>query len=304
MAELVREIEKEDIVEIKKLLNKVFGISEFIDIKRLGGMMNHSYKVTLENREEFLVRIPGEGTDEMINRIDEKKSTELACKLGIDSELLYFDEKGYKLMRFIKNPQPMSEDVMKREDIIKQAANIFSKLHNSLVDTGVIFDVFEKALLYEKIISDYQVSLYDDYSDTRSYVFDLYKGLQDKSEINIVPCHNDSLVDNWVLDEDDRLYLIDWEFSGMNDAVWDLSCLSIEANYSDVEDNILLKSYYQRNITDDERKHFIIEKILIDYLWTLWGLARVPFDGDFMREYASGRYERLHDNIKQYKKIK
>lgn len=56
------------------------------DIERLGGMTNHSYKVTLSDGTELLVRIPGEGTEEMISRADERKSTELPCRLHIDSE--------------------------------------------------------------------------------------------------------------------------------------------------------------------------------------------------------------------------
>ena len=86
MAELVREIEKEDIPKINTALKNVHGVG-ISHINRLGGMTNHSYKVTLETGEELLVRIPGEGTEEMINRGDEYKSTKLACDLKIDSEL-------------------------------------------------------------------------------------------------------------------------------------------------------------------------------------------------------------------------
>ena len=87
MAELVREIEQEDLPQLRELVKKTRGDAVIRDIKRLGGMTNHSYKVTLESGEELLVRIPGEGTEEMINRADERKSTELACSLGIDSRL-------------------------------------------------------------------------------------------------------------------------------------------------------------------------------------------------------------------------
>ncbi len=67
-------------------------------------MTNHSYKVTLENGEELLVRIPGDGTEEMINRLDERKSTQLACDLHIDSDLYYFGDDGKKVMKFIHDP--------------------------------------------------------------------------------------------------------------------------------------------------------------------------------------------------------
>ena len=70
------------------------------------------------------------------------------------------------------------------------------------------------------------------------------KGEVDKNgEAPKVPCHNDSLIGNWVLDENNKLYLIDWEYSGMNEAMWDLSCLSIEAVYSPENDETLINYY-------------------------------------------------------------
>ena len=105
-------------------------------------------------------------------------------------------------------------------------------------------------------------------------------------------------------DVDGKLYLVDWEYSGMNEAMWDLSCLSIEANYSERNDTELLNAYCGRESTVDEKKRFIAAKLYVDYLWTLWGLTRVSFDGQFMQDYADERYSRLKKNIETYRKIK
>ncbi len=99
--DMKREIEQVDLPKLSDLLTLVFGNAEYTDIQRLGGMTNHSYKITRHDGQEYLVRIPGDGTEEMINRLDERKSTELGCKLGIDSELLYFGDNGRKVMRFM-----------------------------------------------------------------------------------------------------------------------------------------------------------------------------------------------------------
>ena len=303
MAELVREIEKTDIPKVEELVAKVRPEGKIKDLKRLGGMTNHSYKATLEGGEELLVRIPGEGTEEMIVRSDERKSTELACKLDIDSPLYYFDDAGHKVMGFIHDPQPMSEEVMRRPENLSQAAAIFHKLHTCGVDTGVRFEVFEMAALYEKIIRDGGVAFYDDYDAVKQTVMDIKAEVDRNGEAPKVPCHNDSLMGNWVLDGDGRLYLIDWEYSGMNEAMWDLSCLSIEAAYTPAHDDALLNAYYGRTATVEEKKKFAAAKLYVDYLWTLWGLTRVPFDGQFMQDYADERYARLKANIEAYKAI-
>ncbi len=303
MAELIREIEEQDIPKLKDLLTEVFGDGDWKDIQRLGGMMNHSYKITRCDDEEYLVRIPGEGTEEMVNRLDERKSTELGCKLGIDSQLFFFGDDGRKVMKFIHDPQPMTDEVMRRKEVLLQAADIFHRLHTCGVDTGVRFEVFEMAELYEKLIKEGGVAFYDDYDDVKQTVMNIKAEVDKNGEAPKVPCHNDSLVANWVLDGDGKLYLIDWEFSGMNEAMWDLSCLSIEADYTEQNDNDLLDAYYGRKATIEEKKYFIAAKMYVDYLWTLWGLTRIPYDGEFMQEYADNRYARLKRNIEAYKKL-
>jgi len=303
MSELVRQIEETDIPRIKKILYTVFGNDEYIDISRLGGMTNHSYRIVRTDGEKYLVRIPGEGTEELINRRDERKSTELACKLGIDSELLYFDDVGNKVMRFITDPRRMDEEVMKEDANIIQAAQIFSKLHNCGVDTEVRFEVFEMADLYEKIIIDGGVALYEDYEVIKKTVMDIKAQVDQGTEAKRVPCHNDSLIGNWVLDRDNRLFLIDWEYSGMNEAMWDMSCLSIEIGYTEEQDDKLLRAYYGRTYTEKEKRRFIAAKLYVDYLWTLWGLTRVPYDGEYMQDYADNRYNRLKENITAFRNI-
>ena len=303
MAELIRQIEEKDIPLVKEILYKVFSDDNYNDILRLGGMTNHSYKVTRNDGGEYVVRIPGEGTEELINRFDERKSTQLACRLGIDSELLYFGDDGAKVMRFICDPQPISEGIMQKRENLVQAAAIFRKLHTCGVDTGVRFEVFEMVDLYERLIRKENVVVYDDYEDVKDTVYTIKKAVDATGIAPKVPCHNDSLIGNWVIDKSGKLYLIDWEYSGMNEAMWDLACLSIEAGYTETNDRELMDAYYKRNATSDEKKRFIASKLYVDYLWTLWGLVRIPFDGAFMQEYADQRYERLKRNMLVYKNL-
>ena len=110
-----------------------------------------------------MLRLPGEGTEELINRLDERKSTELACRLGIDARLLYFGDDGRKVSAFIPNPRPMDETLMRRRENILQAAAIFRKLHTCGEDTGVCFEVFETAnrkhrVMEKQIITDRSTS--------------------------------------------------------------------------------------------------------------------------------------------------
>ena len=70
-------------------LDEVLGHSDYSDVQRMGGLTNRTYCVTFADGSRIMVRIPGEGTEELIDRADEKVSTELACRLGIDAKLYF-----------------------------------------------------------------------------------------------------------------------------------------------------------------------------------------------------------------------
>ena len=99
------------------------------------------------------------------------------------------------------------------------------------------------------------------------------------------------------------MYLIDWEYAGMNDGMWDLADVSIEAGYDEACDMMLLSSYLGKEPSVTNKKHFLANKIYVDYLWTLWAKARVPYDGQPMEDWANERYTRLKSFIEDYKNI-
>lgn len=292
----------ENISEVKKLLLKVFNTDNYSEISRMGGLTNKTYKVTLDGKD-YVVRIPGEGTQELINRGDERTSTELACKIGVDAEMLYFGDDGAKVTMYINNAVTMSSESLKEEVNIKRVAEIFKKVHSCGEDTGVAFEVFEMASGYEKIIEDKNVPMYGDYSEIKKLVMTVKNETDASVKAEKVPCHNDPLCENWVLG-DGRMYLIDWEYAGMNDGMWDLADVSIEAGYDEYHDDMLLTSYLGKTPNIENKKHFLASKIYVDYLWTLWAKTRVPYDGKPMEDWAEQRYTRLKGFLKQYEELK
>ena len=300
---MAKEIIIDDIPIVKELMLKVLGTDKYADLSRMGGLTNHTYKVTLENGEEYVVRIPGEGTEEVIVRSDEQISTKLACDLGIDAKMLYFGEDGSKVTEYIKNAVTMSADSLKNPERIKQIAEIFIKMHTCGVDTKVPFEVFEMAASYEKVIDDNNVDMFDDYNEIKATVMKIKAEIDNAIDIKKVPCHNDALCENWVLG-DGKMYLIDWEYAGMNDGMWDIADVSIEAGFDAKYDKMLLSAYLKREPEIIDEKHFLASKIYVDYLWTLWAKMRVPYDGQPMEDWATERYTRLKGFIEEYNNIK
>ena len=298
----MREIVKEDVPKIAELVKNVLGEDGYASAERLGGLTNHTYHVVLKDGREYVVRIPGEGTEELIVRGDEKKSTQLACKLGVDAQMLFFGDDGSKVTEYVPNAVTMSGETLKDPARIRKIAEIYRTIHGCGEDTGVPFEVFDMAAGYEKIIADLNVPMFPDFPEMEKKVMAIKENVDSLVHPEKVPCHNDPLCENWV-EGNGRLYLIDWEYAGMNDGMWDLSDVSIEASYGPAEDELLLTEYLGRKPTVTDNKHFLANKIYVDYLWTLWAKARVPFGGQDMDDWATERYARMKENIAAFEKL-
>ena len=291
------DIINEDRIQLEKLASPNLFRPHLLEVERLA-VYHRTYAVTIKSGK-YIFRLPGEGTEVLINREHEKISTELASSLGIDAPLIYIDAKsGIKISTYIKDAVTMSSETLKEPQNVKDAARLFYSLHTCGTDTGIPFEVFEMAGGYEKIIRDNNVSFYEDYPDIRREIMAIKEEV-DLLSIPKAPCHNDPLCENWVRN-DERMYLVDWEYAGMNDPMWDLADLSIESSYDKDLDDMLLYSYFNRTPTSDEILRFHANKIYLDFLWSLWGKTRAPYDGEPMEEYALARYVRLKSNLKAF----
>lgn len=292
-----------DEAAIRKICEEILA-EHYVSAERMGGLTNRTYHVITDAGRHYSIRLAGEGTEEMINRLDERVSTNLACELGIDAKCLAFHDDGTKVTEYIPGAVTMNSKLFQDLKKIKDAGQIFRILHTSGADTKVPFEVFEIAKTYENIIAKNNVALYDDYDEVRNRIFEIKSEMDARKVGKIVPCHNDPLCENWVVDDSGRMYLIDWEYAGMNDFMWDVADLSIEAEFDREHDEFLLKNYLGTEPTTVDWQHFLASKLYVDYLWTLWAKTRVPFDGQPMEDWAASRYARLKENIKQYENIK
>ena len=114
-----------------------------------------------------------------------------------------------------------------------------------------------------------------------------------RHRIPSVACHCDLLPDNF-LDTGTRMYLVDWEFSGMNDPMWDIGDAIVECGFSPKEERELIASYFGGEPTSAEMGRIVIYKAMCDLLWTLWGLIQHANGNpaDDFRAYAAKRFAR------------
>ena len=261
-----------------------------------GGMTNKNYKVYI-NDNPYIVRIPGNGTDEIIDRKSEKTNAKLAVELGLDKKILYINENsGVKIAEFIKDAETLTATSAKREKNMKKVARILNTLHNSDIKMENIFDAFRLMDYYEDLIKKYNGEFYDGYEEVKEKVFLLKKELKNLN-VELMPCHNDTLPDNFVKDSKENMYLIDWEYSGKNDPIWDVTAYMLESEFSEDEEELFLNIYFDNKLNEDIFKRVLINKICQDFLWSLWTILKEA-KGDDFGTYGIERYKRAVENIR------
>ena len=257
-------------------------------------MTNKNFKVTL-NGKDYILRIPGNGTEEMISRVSEKCNSLLANELGLDTDILHFNEEnGIKLSSFIDNAETINSKTAKREDNMILITDVLRKLHKSGVKFDNTFDVFEKIEEYEILLKKNNGKNFDDYKVVKEKVLSL-KNILNELGIDLRPCHNDTVPENFVKDGE-KLYLIDWEYSGMNDPMWDLAAHILECEFSEEDEELFLNTYFGCEVEEKYKTKILIYKICQDFLWSIWTNIKEA-KGDDFGSYGENRYNRAKYNL-------
>ncbi|MBZ9762152.1 phosphotransferase family protein [Mesorhizobium sp. CA8] len=258
-------------------------------LERLAGLTNMVYRAG-----EVCLRIPGKGTEEYINRANEAVAAREAARAGVSPEVLYADPaSGLMATRFIAGAETMSPEKFKaRPGSPTRAGKAFRKLHSSGAVFPFRFELFAMIDDYLKVLSTKDVALPSGYHDVVREAGAVRAALA-AHPIPLAACHCDPLCENF-LDTGERMWIVDWEYSGMNDPLWDLGDLSVEGKFDADQDEELMSAYFAGEARPAERGRVVIYKAMCDLLWTLWGLIQLANDNpvDDFRAYADGRFAR------------
>ena len=243
--------------EIKNLINKILGEGAEIVHEVLGGMMNISYLVKDKDEKQYILYIPTEQANEMVDRKLEKENQRIAYELGITSENIYFDtETGIKMNRFIEGS---SIDKIADFDYAK-IAELMKKLHNSIMLSRDDYDPFGRFDGYEKEALSFQEAS-PVYQELRNFVFGKQEYLERQ---RLCLSHNDAQRSNIVKDLNGNYYLIDFEFVGNNDEIYDIATFG---NGSVSEGRSLLNFYFDNKPSEDQIKRYYLWRMFVSLQW-------------------------------------
>ena len=266
---------------------------EVLSVEQLGGMTNQNYLVKTTNKQ-YIVKFFGKGTEKLINRQDEKYNLELLKDLDLDVKNYLFDiEAGIKVNEYIESAITLDSTTIKTK--FDKIAPILQTIHSSGKELRGEFAPFEEIKKYESLIEE--KIPYANYEAVREEVFSLEKRLADLG-VDRKSCHIDLVPENFIESPQGRLYLIDWEYSSMNDPMWDLAALFLESEFTRQEEEAFL-SHYESEQTPVSREKIAIYKILQDTIWSLWTVYKEEQGADF-GDYGVSRYQRAIKGLSYY----
>lgn len=225
-------------------------------------MTNRSFLFEI-NHDKCIMRIPGEGTDQLINRKEEYEVYQVIKDLNISDEVIYMNpQNGYKITKYLDDTRVCNQD--NDEDLIK-CMKLLKEFHNQDLKVEHEFDVFEKMEFYENLRGP--KSLYKDYKQTKEK--SSLKNIIEKMPKEWKLCHIDANCDNFLFyreNNEERIKLIDWEYAGMQDAHLDIAMFCIYSMYDRKQIDHLIDIYFENKCDQQTRiKSIVIYQCVVFY---------------------------------------
>jgi len=286
-------IDREDVLAAMRGIEVFKDVpAEAIKTERLGGLTNRNFRIESPLGRHVL-RIPGAGTSEYINRHNEAHAAKSAARVGVNAEVQHFDEKtGVMLCRYIDGGVTLNAERFKDLGSVRRSAVALRRVHDSATPFLNRFELFQMNDEYLDFLAKKNAPLPEGYHDVKREAEAVRAALSARP-LPIKPCHCDPLAENF-LDTGSQVYVIDWEYAGNNDPMWDLGDASVEAGFGPEQDEALLEAYFGGKAPAADRGRMVLYKAMCDLLWTLWGIIQHvnqnPAD-DFWA-YATNRFER------------
>jgi thiamine kinase-like enzyme len=265
-----------------------------------GGITNRNFLVEAAGRSDrYVIRLAGNDTHLLgISREVEHAATVAAAGVGVGPEVTAFIRpEGYLVTRFIEG-SAVPDDVVHQPETIERVAGSLRRIHDGPAIPGLFVPL--------RIVEAYRaLALARGVAIPAAYELAAAIGRRIElaclaNPVELRPCHNDLLNANFI-DDGERIRIVDWEYAGMGDPVFDLGNFSINHELSPDEDSILLGAYDGPGPTSDRGARLArltLMRTVSDFREAMWGVLQQgisTLDVDFVA-YAGEHFDRLLAN--------
>ena len=198
-------------------VNALMHTNDATIVKRLeGGMSNYTYVVETRGKR-YTYRVPGKYAEKFVDRVEEWDNIQEVNRLGLNNATSYVEIiSGEKLAEYIEGTILSDTDVVSYNALSVAA---LKKIHHSDLHFKD-YNAFKRLDCYERYCRETGFTHPKEYVALRQKL-DAMR--QTHAAVAMVPCHCDYQPTNLVL-SGERMYVLDWEFAGMNDPIYDIAC--------------------------------------------------------------------------------
>lgn len=275
---------------MKALGAKATDITDITVLKK--GMTNRSFLFRCKGKQ-YIMRIPGEGTDQLINRKEEAAVYKALDGKHICDDIAYINpENGYKITEFLEGARVCNPD--NQDDLIACMARLRA-FHGQKLQVDHTFDIFGQIEFYESLWAG-KPSCFRDYRKTKEKVLSLNSYIE-KMEKDWCLTHIDAVPDNFLFTKDGDIRLIDWEYAGMQDPHVDIAMFCIYSLYDKDQVENLIDTYFPEGCGEQVRTKIYCYIAACGLLWSNWCEYKRQLGVEF-GEYSLRQYRFAKDYYK------
>ena len=259
------------------------------------GMTNRSFLFSCKDKK-YIMRIPGEGTDQLINRRQEAAVYQTIAGRKICDEIAYINpESGYKITEYLEGARVCNAE---NEEDLQKCMKKLREFHGQKLKVDHSFELFGQMEYYDSLWEG-TPSAYKDYEKTKEHVLQLKDYIEANAGEQVLT-HIDAVPDNFLFVKEngkEEIRLIDWEYAGMQDPHVDIAMFCIYSLYKKEQVDHLIDLYFEGNCDERTRIKIYCYIAVCGLLWSNWCEYKRKLGVEF-GEYSLRQYRYAKDYYK------
>lgn len=282
--------------------------NDIVDINVINaGLTNVSFSF-YANDIKYVYRHPGSTAGNLIERKSECFAQMKAKEYGLDKSVIYLDEMGWKISYYVEDARCC--DFENDDEQLNTAMSYLHRLHDIDINNEVrIFDNVEEGKKLMRIASLTKGNLEREFGEEVEKIEQLYEYVKldsRKMGKKLVLCHNDVYAPNYLIDKSGNIYLIDWEYAGLNYEANDIGCILCRHDWTNEQIERYIENYLGHVPSEDEKRYYYAFIAISGFYWFCWGLYKGSVgddDGFFFLPAYHNMKKYLDESLKRYRKL-
>lgn len=239
-------------------------------IEAVAGLTNLVFRISTPERR-FWLRLPGPHSAAYLDRAAEAHNARAAAAAGVTPAVIHAGPDGTMATEFVEGATPLPAPGRISRDSLALIAPCFRRLHRETAPFRGTFDALGSSERYlarhpsTAAMAERMAAIIAHMRKTKAAL--------DERSVPLAPCHCDPVPEN-ILVGKERALLLDWEYAGMADPLWDLAYFAAAARLPAADEDYLLRAYLGRAASDAERTRIALHKAQAAGLATAWALMR------------------------------